>query len=148
MFKNILVPHDGSALSKKGVKQAVALAKAVGARVTGFHVAPDYAAMLFAPSLLNKSAIPEQMISRREISALRVLKEIEKLCEKEAVSYKGFFVLHEYPAVAILEAVAAYKADVVAMASHSRKGLSSILLGSQTQKVLVLSSVPVMVFRG
>jgi nucleotide-binding universal stress UspA family protein len=148
MFKNILVPHDGSALSKKGVKQAVVLAKAVGARVTGFHVAPDYASMFFAPSLLNKSEIPEQMISRRETSALRVLKEVEKFCEKEGVSFKGFFALNENPAAAILEAISMYKADAIAMASHSRKGISSLLLGSQTQKVLALSSVPVMVFRG
>jgi nucleotide-binding universal stress UspA family protein len=148
MFKNVLVPHDGSALSKKGVRQAVALARAVGARVTGFHVAPDYATMFLAPSLLTKSDIPEHMISRRETSALRILREIEKICEKEEVSFSGFFALNENPAAAILEATSTYKADAIAMASHSRKGISSLLLGSQTQKVLALSSVPVMVFRG
>jgi nucleotide-binding universal stress UspA family protein len=75
------------------------------------------------------------------------LSVIEKACKDAGVIYQGYHVASEFPADAIIQAVEAKKCDMVFMASHGRRGLAGVLLGSETAKVLTHSKIPVLVYR-
>ena len=127
MFKHILIPTDGSKLSVKAAKQAVKLAKSLRAKVTGFYAAPDY----------NQTYYGDGYI----LSAIEVEAEVEKVpCEV-------FHSISDSPYEAIIDAARKKKCDLIVMASHGRRGLSAVVLGSETQKVLVHSKIPVLVCR-
>jgi nucleotide-binding universal stress UspA family protein len=142
MFRNILVPIDGSALSRKAVKKAVTLAKASGAKVTGFHVAPAYKFNVYA------DYVPPNFVMPKDFEA-RMAKVAAKHQEAAAAGVKadGYYVCSDFPADAIVKAAKKYKCDLIAMASHGRSGLSKMLLGSETQKVLANTPIPVLVLR-
>ena len=147
MFKHILVPTDGSKLSVKAAKQAVKLAKSLRAKVTGFYAAPDYnqtyygdGYILRAPSAADQAAFSEKQ-ARKILSAIEVEAEVEK------VACEVFHVISDSPYEAIIDAARKKKCDLIVMASHGRRGLSAMVLGSETQKVLVHSKIPVLVCR-
>jgi nucleotide-binding universal stress UspA family protein len=147
MFKHILVPTDGSKLSAKAAKQAVMLAKTLGARITGFYAAPDYSStyysdgyILHAPSAKAQAEFAQEH-ARKWLSAIEVEAEVEKVpCEV-------FHVVSDSPYEAIIDAAKKKKCDLIFMASHGRRGLSGLVLGSETQKVLTHSKIPVLVCR-
>ena len=147
MFRNILVPIDGSALSRKAVKQAVALAKATGAKVTGFHVAPAYKFNVYADYVPPNFVMPKDFEARMAKVAAKHLEAVSKEAAAAGVKSGGFYVCSDFPADAIVKAAKKYKCDLIAMASHGRSGLSKMLLGSETQKVLANTTVPVLVLR-
>lgn len=147
MFRNILVPTDGSALSRKGVKKAVALAKATGAKVTGFHVAPAYKFNVYADYIPPDFILPKEYESRAGKIAARHLDAVKKECAAAGVSCAAYYVCSDFAADAIVKAAKKYKCDLVAMASHGRSGLSKMLIGSETQKVLAGTNIPVLVLR-
>ncbi len=146
MFKNILVPYDGSDLSKRGLEKAITLAKAVGAQITGFHVAPDLDASMRA-YLPEAAYIPDEYNEKAGDAAKEQLKEIEHQCAAAGVPYTAHYVLSEFVADAIVEAAEKHKCDLIAIASHGRTGLARVMLGSQTQKVLAQAAIPVLVFK-
>lgn len=147
MFRNILVPTDGSALSRKAVKKAVALAKTTGARVTGFHVAPAYNFSVYAEYIPPDFILPKDYEVRARKVAARHLESIKKECSASGVTCATYHVCSDFPADAIVKTAKKYKCDLIAMASHGRSGLSKILLGSETQKVLANTTIPVLVLR-
>lgn len=147
MFRNILVPTDGSALSRKGIKKAVALAKITGARVTGFHVAPAYKFNVYADYIPPDFVLPKDFEARAKKVAARHLEAIKKECGAAGVQCANYFVCSDFAADAIIKAAKKYKCDLIAMASHGRSGLSKMLLGSETQKVLANTAIPVLVLR-
>lgn len=147
MFKNILVPTDGSALSKRAVKQAVALAKKTGARITGFHVAPAYRVNVYADYVPPDLLLPKDYESRVKVVAGKHLEFIKKAAAAAGVGYAGYCISSDYPADAIVKAAKKYRCDLIAMASHGRSGLSKLIAGSETQKVLAGTKVPVLVLR-
>lgn len=145
MFDHFLVPIDGSKLSDKAVTQAVALAKATKARITLLHVVPDYPVQVYAEGM------SAGLLTRRDY-AKAVKEEAARLLDRTAGKVKGVDVavlqsMSNAPWEAILAAAKKVKADTIVMASHGRRGLASLLLGSETTKVLTHSKIPVLVVR-
>ena len=147
MYKNILVATDGTRLSGKAITHAIALAKALGAGLTGFYASPDYPLPVYA-----EGAIVEPM-SRREYAALckdeadRILGAVAAKAKSARVAFDAVHTINSTPWRAILAAARKHRCDVVVMASHGRRGVSAMLLGSETQKVLTHSKIPVIVVR-
>jgi nucleotide-binding universal stress UspA family protein len=147
MYKNILVATDGTRLSGKAITHAIALAKALGAGLTAFYASPDYPLPVYA-----EGAIVEPM-TRREYAALckdeadRILGAVAAKAESAGIAFNGVHTISSTPWRAILAAARKHRCDVVVMASHGRRGVSAMLLGSETQKVLTHSKIPVIVVR-
>ena len=150
MYKNILVPTDGSKLSAKAVDEAVKLAKAFGAKVTFMHVMPDYKKVLSETYAVPMGmSAPVQKKFQGEAAA-QSKKIIDQACADTAASgveCAGVSVVNESPYEAVIKQAAKSKSDVIVMASHGRKGLQGFLLGSETSKVLIHSKIPVLVVR-
>lgn len=147
MFRNILVPTDGSALSRKAAKKAVALAKKTGARVTGFHVTPAYRFTVYADYIPPDFLMPKEYEVRQKKVAARHLEFISRECRAAGVKCTTAFISSDFAGAAIVKAARKYGCDLIAMASHGRSGLSKLLLGSETQKVLAGTGTAVLVLR-
>ena len=147
MYKHILIPTDGSTFSAHAVAHGIGLAKALGARVTGLYVAPAPTPVVFEGMVPVGLMQPDEHAALNQRAAARYLGAIEKAAQQAGVACEGVSVTGEYPAEAILEAVAQRKCDLVVMASHGRRGLAGVLLGSETQRVLTHAKVPVLVCR-
>ena len=147
MFAKILLPTDGSELSRKAVKKGVAFAKSTGAKVVGFYSPADYSTLLYS------EYIPPGLMSRNDIeanakaAAKKYLAFIEKAAKTAGVPYEGYFVANAAPWQAIIDAAKKKRCDLIFMASHGRTGLGALVLGSQTAKVLTHSKIPVLVYR-
>jgi nucleotide-binding universal stress UspA family protein len=148
MYKHILVPTDGSKLSAKAIRSAAALAKACKAKLTGIYVIPRY-----EPPLYAEGAMLGMPVSRRVYleSAQKVAKKALAVVEIESqtagVNSSTVSVVGDQPWQAIIEAARRRKCDAIVMASHGRRGLAGLVLGSETVKVLTHSKVPVLVCR-
>jgi nucleotide-binding universal stress UspA family protein len=147
MFKNILVPTDGSALSRKAIKQAVRLAREQKGRVTGLYVGPPWKARGGDESIAYGSVSPQQHAAMVEKTATRVLDDVRKEAKKAGVPCACSFSMNDYPYLKIVEAANRNGCDLIFMATHGRRGISRLLLGSETTKVLAHSKVPVLVCR-
>ena len=147
MYKHILVPTDGSDLSLRAITHAVALAQAIGARLTGLFVAPAPTPLVFEGLLPVDYLQPEEHAALSARAAARYLEAIDKRAAAAGVPYTGVTVTDEFAADAILQQAAKRKCDLIVMASHGRRGLRGLLLGSETQKVLAGAKVPVLVCR-
>ena len=147
MYKHILIPTDGSTASAHAVAQGVELAKATGARVTGLFVAPAPTPLVFDGLLPVDYMQPDEHAALTANAATRYLGVIEKAASTAGVPFEGVTVTGEFPAQAILEMAATRKCDLIVMASHGRRGLAGVLLGSETQKVLTHAKGPVLVCR-
>ena len=147
MFKNILIPTDGSPLSQKAVVQGVALAKSVGAKVTAFFAAPPATPIVYRDHLPVGYATPgehEEMIRK---TAAKYLGFVERAAKKAGISYESVHVTSDYPEEGILKVAQKKKCDLIVMATHGQGGLRGMFIGSVTQKVLNQAKIPVMVFR-
>jgi nucleotide-binding universal stress UspA family protein len=147
MYEHVLIPTDGSTASAHAVAHGVAVAKAMGSRITGVFVAPAPTPIVFEGLLPVGYVQPDEHAALSAAAAAKFLGVIEKAARDAGVAFEGVTVTGEYPADAILEAAAARKCDLIVMASHGRRGLAQALLGSQTQKVLARAKVPVLVCR-
>lgn len=147
MYKNILVPTDGSALSRKAIVNAVKLAKAVGAKVTGLFAAPPATPVVYKDLLPTGYLTPREHTVLIEKTAARYLGVIEKAAKSAGVTCECVHVTSDFPADTMLVIAKKNKCDLIFMASHGRRGLASVLLGSETQKVLTHSKIPVLVSR-
>ncbi|MBP6277356.1 MAG: universal stress protein [Limnohabitans sp.] len=147
MYKRILVATDGSALSKKAVSSAIELAAVCGAQLLALKVVPRYPQAYFEGSI----PLSAEEISRIETqwteSAQLLLAGVDKAAKAKAVSCKGVTVKSDVVSDAIIAAAKKHKADLIVMASHGRKGIKRLLLGSETQQVLTHSHIPVLVLR-
>jgi nucleotide-binding universal stress UspA family protein len=147
MFTNILVPTDCSALSRKAIMVAMIFAKKLGARVTGFHVAPAYRFNVYADYVPPNFMLPPEFAAHTKKVAQRHLDVIKKAAAGAGVSCACYYVTSDFPADAIVKAAKKYKCDGIFMASHGRTGLPRLLLGSETTKVLAQARIPVVVHR-
>ena len=147
MYKHILLPTDGSPASQGAVRDGIRLAKALGARVTGFHAAPPATPLEFRGLVPRRYLDPAQHARQIEAAAARNLGFIEKAARAAGVHYAGAWTIDDFPAAAIVAAAKKHRCDLIFMASHGRHGFKRSLLGSQTQKVLAASPVPVLVGR-
>ena len=147
MFKNILIPTDGSEQSQRAVRTGVELAKLHGARVTGIHVIPDYHLLIayegaFDP--VTEERIEEEAKARADTylgfirdAAARGRRRRARRCARRATTRTTRSCAPATPT----------RCDLILMTSHGRKGLAAVLLGSETRKVLTHAKVPVLVVR-
>jgi nucleotide-binding universal stress UspA family protein len=145
MYKHILIPTDGSALSRKAIVDGVKLAKAVGAKVTGFYAAPPATPLEYSGILPVAYMSPEKHARLIEKMAAKYLGLIEETAKAANVPCKCIHKTGDFPAEAIVAAAKRQKCDLIFMASHGRRGFIGSMLGSQTQKVLGQTTVPVLV---
>lgn len=148
MYKHILLPTDGSKLSAKAVKQGIQFAKAIGAKATAINVTPEYEMVMdegfVMPAIMTiRKRFEEETAARSK----KLLDEITTDAQAAGVACYGVTVVSGVPYDAIIRQATKGKCDLIMMASHGRKGLSSILLGSETAKVLTHSTIPVLVVR-
>lgn len=147
MFKHILVPTDGSDLSRKTAERAVSFAKEANARITLFFAKPEYPIAYFGEGALIDPTTPEKFAEMADQQADEYLREIEQLCQSASVPCQRATATSDLPYEAIIAAAEAAGCDLIFMASHGRRGISSLLLGSETNKVLTHSTIPVLVYR-
>jgi nucleotide-binding universal stress UspA family protein len=147
MFKHILVPTDGSELSQATAKSAVAFAKDAGARVTVFFAKPEYPIAYFGEGALIDPTTPEKFAELADQQAVQYLGEVQAMCTAAGVECTTTSATSDIPYEAIIEAAEKCGCDLIFMASHGRRGISGFLLGSETNKVLTHSKVPVLVYR-
>jgi nucleotide-binding universal stress UspA family protein len=145
MFKHILMATDGSDLARKGVDQGLALAKALGSKTTAVMVTEPMAAMMVGEAAI---ALPlDDFDAAARANAAKVLAGVTAAAAKAGVPCDVLHVKDQYPAEGIVEAAKSGGCDLIVMASHGRRGISKLLLGSQATRVLTLSEVPVLVCR-
>ena len=147
MYTNLLVPTDGSALSRRTLRDAAKMASKLGAKITGFYVAPTYHIEVYADYVPPDMMTPQQHTASAKKTAQRHLEEMKKAAAENRVPFAGYHVMSDVPADAIVKAARKYKCDLIYMGSHGRSGLTKLLLGSQTSKVLAQSRIPVLVHR-
>jgi nucleotide-binding universal stress UspA family protein len=145
MFKTILIPTDGSTLSENAVKQALQFARAINAKVVGFYATEPY--HIFAVEAEMVSDTREVYERDAKLRTAACLAKIEDLARAAGVSCECISGMDDHPWQAIIKAAQAKGCDLIAMASHGRRGLQGLLLGSQTTHVLTHSKIPVLVFR-
>lgn len=146
MFKNILVPTDGSEQSLSAVRTAVELAKLHGAKLTGIHVIPDYHLLIAYEGAFDP--ITEERIEQEaKARAATYLGQVEEAARQVGVECRTVCETSDHPYDAILRAADSQGCDLIVMTSHGRKGLAAVLLGSETRKVLTHARVPVLVVR-
>ena len=147
MYKHILIPTDGSPASLRAAKARVELARATGARVTAFFAAPAPTPVVYDGLLPVAYMPPEQHAEVIARAASKFLGVIADLAKGAGVPCESVHVTSDFPAEAIIACARQRKCDLIFMASHGRRGLSGLLLGSETQKVLTHSKIPVVVYR-
>ena len=150
MYKSILVATDGSTLSAEAVRQAVLLAKSIGAKLTVFNAMPSYETFVNERyNVLPVLAAPVKKKYKEEFAAASK-KILDEACAQGAaagIDCARVSVTSESPYEAIIKQAMKSKCDLIMMASHGRKGLDGFLIGSETQKVLTHSKIPVLVVR-
>jgi nucleotide-binding universal stress UspA family protein len=147
MFKHFLIPTDGSQLSLQSAKHAVALAKEVGAKVTFFFAKPDYPVAFYGEGALIDPTTPEKFSEMADRQAAEILGRVEVLARETGVQFASVAEVSDLPYEAIIKAADTAGCDLIFMASHGRRGIGGLLLGSETQKVLTHSRTPVLVYR-
>jgi nucleotide-binding universal stress UspA family protein len=148
MYKHILVATDGSKLSNKAIKAAAGLARSLGARLTGVYVNPEFVAPMYSEA---SGYVPRISPKRfRELAAKdsqKALSMVETEAQTQGVECSTLSVSNNQPYLGILRAANSKKCDLIVMASHGRRGLSAMVLGSETNKLLTHSAIPVLVCR-
>jgi nucleotide-binding universal stress UspA family protein len=145
MHRHILIPTDGSELSRNAIDYGVALAKSVNAKVTVLTVSAPFHAFVAESGLMTDT--PEQYGERMAALAAKYLDVAKEAASAAGVSCETMHVEHDQPYQAIIETAERKSCDLIVMASHGRRGISAIVLGSETVKVLTHSTIPVLVFR-
>jgi nucleotide-binding universal stress UspA family protein/hemerythrin-like domain-containing protein len=143
MYRHLLVPTDGTELSTETISRAVDFAKAIGARITFMHARADYAADSEGALLYSMS--PEAFAEQAAGDSRGLLAKAEAAARAQAVPCASVIRTSDRPSEAILETALERACDLIFMASHGRKGIKGMLLGSQTLKVLAGATIPVLV---
>ncbi len=147
MFKHILIPTDGSPVATKAIKAGVMLAKEMGARVTGFYAIEPPPTHLYGEGYLAERRLVEELERRAKEVAQKSVDEISAAAKAAGVPCEAIVAKAVVPYKGIIEAAEKNKCDAVFMASNGHRGLTGLLLGSVTQKVLTHTKIPVLVFR-
>ena len=147
MYQKILIATDGSTLSRKAVNSGLALAALTGASVVALKVVPRYPVSYFeggvALSADNVADVEKQWAD----AAMAVVQSVQDAAEAEGIKAKAVTVSSDFTAEAIINAAKKNKCDLIVMASHGRRGMKRVLMGSETMHVLTHSHIPVLVLR-
>jgi len=153
MFRHILIASDGSKLSEKAVKYGLNLAKTLGAKVTGLHVIPKFHSFTYRAQmqLSYHTALTDDSAAGYKAAthecARKFLQTIKQAAATGGVTCDTVETYEDQPFKAIIEVAGKKDCDLILMASHGHSGVAGVLLGSETQKVLTHSHIPVLVYR-
>jgi nucleotide-binding universal stress UspA family protein len=148
-YKHIILPIDGSDPSRKAEKECIAFAKSIGAKVTAIHVVSHFH-LHFQPWATPKSVhtkIEKEHEEEAKEIAQKVVSAIVARAKEKGVQCDGLVVVGDHPYEEIISSAENRKCDLIMMASHGRRGLDAVLLGSETVKVLTHTKIPVLVVR-
>ena len=145
MFKHILIPTDGSDLSKIAIENGVRFAKELNAKITGLTVTVPF--HYFAIDAKQVGGSADDYIGHADDQAVRNLNVLKDAADKAGVPCELMHRIGEHPYEEIVKAAQEQNCDVIFQASHGRRGISALLIGSETNKVLTHSKIPVLVFR-
>lgn len=147
MFQHILVPTDGSPLSLRNVARAASYAKETGARITVFYAQPEPPPAYAGLGAVSGAHLTQEIQTRLNDAARDILDAAESLVREAGTSCQRLVRVGNKPYELIIQAAQSSGCDLIFMASHGRQGVSALLLGSETQKVLTHSTIPVLVYR-
>ena len=148
MYKHILIPTDGSPLSMKAAKAAAKLAKQLKAKVTALYVIPPYTPPSGPEAIMYRDLFSEKTyFDGMKQHAEKAVKRVKAAVEKAEVSCDTSARVGRTPWEAIIQSAKDKDCDLIVMASHGRRGIAGLILGSETQKVLTHSKTPVLVCR-
>jgi nucleotide-binding universal stress UspA family protein len=145
MFKHLLIPTDGSELSDLAVKNGLALARSLNARVTVLASSRPFHVVAAQPLMVTDTR--EEYQKDMELEVGRCLQTARDAARAASVRCDTIHVVSDHPHQAIVATAQARDCDVIFMASHGRTGMTAVLLGSETQKVLTHTKIPVVVWR-
>lgn len=144
MFKRILVPTDGSDLTKKALAHAIGLAKSLDAKLYTLSVKEPFP---YSAISEMQPTPPQEFVQAQERIAADRVQQARAIAEAGGLAAEGHTIEALHPWEAIIEHAKRTECDLIVMASHGRRGVTALLLGSETQKVLTHSKVPVLVVR-
>lgn len=147
MYKRILIATDGSPLSEKAIDSGLSLAGLTGASVIALKVVPRYPRSYFEGGLPVDPTDIKRIEKQWSDAAQELVNKVKARGTDEGVSVKAVVAKSDLIAEAVISAAKKHKCDLIVMASHGRKGLKRLLLGSETQHVLTHSHIPVLVLR-
>ena len=147
MYQRILVATDGSTLSKKAVSSAIALAALTDAELVALKVIPRYPQSYFEGGLALQAAEISRVEKQWAEDGQAIVDAVQKAALAKGVKSKAITVKSDLVSDAIIAAAKKHKCDLIVMASHGRRGIKRLLLGSETQQVLTHSHVPVLILR-
>jgi nucleotide-binding universal stress UspA family protein len=145
MYSNILIPTDGSELAGKAVQHGIALAERIGARIIVLTVLPPFHTFTTDAQMIEDT--PDPYKARMQKHAQKTLGAAAQAAQAAGVACETVQVEHEHPYQAIIDTAGSKGCDLIVMASHGRHGMSAIVLGSETVKVLTHCKIPVLVHR-
>ncbi|MDD5031142.1 MAG: universal stress protein [Rhodoferax sp.] len=147
MYEKILVATDGSGLSKKAVSSAISLAALTDASLVALKVVPRYPQSYFEGGLALQAGEVGRIEKQWAEEGQAVVDEVKKMAELQGVKTRALTIKSDIVSDAIIAAAKKHKCHLIVMASHGRKGVKRLLLGSETQQVLTHSHIPVLVLR-
>jgi nucleotide-binding universal stress UspA family protein len=147
MYQKILVATDGSTLSKKAVSSAISLAALTGAALVVIKVVPRYPQSYFEGGLALQAAEVGRIEQQWAEEGQAVVDDVKTQAEEQGIKTRALTVKSDIVSDAIIAAAKKNKCDLIVMASHGRKGVKRLLLGSETHQVLTHSHIPVLVLR-
>ena len=147
MFKHILVPTDGSPLSREAISFAIAFAKQIGARITAFHAKPETRVNYYVQGMRIDDSAWKKSERLAEEASQDCLTYVEDLCLKAGLVCTKVIQASDTPYKAIIDVATQKGCDLIFMASHGHRGFGGLLIGSETSKVLTHTKIPVLVYR-
>jgi len=147
MYRRILIPTDGSAISRKAVKHGIALAKSLGATVVGFFAPEDYRAIMYTEYMPAALLSQDEFEAQAKKAADKQLAVVQKVADTAGVAFESYWIISVAPWEAIIDAARKKRCDLICMGSHGRTGLAGLVLGSTAMKVLTHTKVPVLITR-
>ena len=144
MFRRILVPTDGSDITKKAVDVAIGLARAMGARLYTLSVKEPFP---YSAISEMQPTPPQEFYDAQERIANARVQQVREACAAAGMTCEAHTIEALHPWEAIIDHAKRQECDLIVMASHGRRGVSALLLGSETQKVLTHTTIPVLIVR-
>lgn len=146
MYRKILLPTDGSALCDSAAQKGIDFAKFAGASVVAFHAVPATSYLIYTEAGPS-DILAEQFEREAKVRGERLVEALKDRASEAGVSCETLLLTDDHPWEGIIEAATKTDCDLIFMASHGRRGLSAMLLGSETARVLTHTKIPVMVYR-
>jgi nucleotide-binding universal stress UspA family protein len=147
MYQKILIATDGSTLSKKAVTQAIAMAQLTGAELVALKVIPRYPLSYFEGGVALAASEIDRIEKQWAELGQSIVDAVAKSANAKGVKVKAITIKSDIVSEGIIASAKKHKCDLIIMASHGRRGIKRLLLGSETQQVLTHSHIPVLVLR-